>query len=254
MMNNYKDFYKFATDVKIDGRYVSGLRMDDYLKKQRPLVNHSLITDHQSVTIAEDHPTPVALMDVFSKMIQNNIIFIEDINQETADIICAQLLYLSNVNDGKNIEIYTNSYGGECYAGGAIVSTMSYIPNTISTVCMGICASYGAVILSAGDFGRRYIQPNGTVMLHQPLGGASGPAADIRIMADEIDRLKKYLFEFLAARTGHTYDEVVEYCLRDRWMDAQEALDFHIVDKILEPSPLKIQTYKDYIKSKESEA
>ena len=96
--------------MKIDGRYVSGLRMDDYLKKQRPLVNHSLITDHQSVTIAEDHPTPVALMDVFSKMIQNNIIFIEDINQETADIICAQLLYLSNVNDGKNIEIYTNSY------------------------------------------------------------------------------------------------------------------------------------------------
>ena len=244
--NRFNDFRKFATGTKINGQYVSGVAVDDFMKYNQKRSMYGPL-NHQSVSIVDEHPQNVAIIDIYSKMIENRIIFVSDITSDSAPIISAQLLYLSNTDSEKEISLYIESPGGEVYAGNEIVSCMNYIPNVINTVGMGLCASYGAIILANGSYGHRFVHPMTSCMVHMPIGGADGCAADIEITCKEINRLKEMLFENLANRTGHTYQEVVDFCIRDKWLTAKETIDWHLADKILEPQPEKIITYNEYI-------
>lgn len=252
MKDLYSDFRKFATEKKINGRYLSGTVLDDY-KKTIKTPNILLPQNYQSVGVVDESQNHMIVVDVYTKMIQNNIIFVNDIDDESADVICAQLLYLTNTDDSKDIHMYLNSGGGSIYSGNEILSLMHYIPNTINTICLGLCASYGAVILANGDFGHRYALPNSTIMIHQPLmsGGLGGPAADLEISVNEINRLKDELFQNLSDRTGIKKDELIQLANRDFWMDANKALELHIVDSILKPSEPKISTYNEWLETKD---
>ena len=242
-MNNkiFNDFRKFATNQKFNGQYITGDFLDDYKK-------HG-ISDYITPYVIEHSRDNGVSIDIFSRLIRDNIIFLGDeIDDNLANVISAQLLFLSNENSESDISLYCNSPGGSVYAGMEIVATMHYVPNTIKTVCLGLCASMASVILACGDYGCRFIQNNGTVMIHQPITGVQGPAADIQIVSDEVNRLKKELFNILADRTGHTYDDICTIAQRDNWMSAQDALAFNIVDGILPTHQPKTVKYVDWKK------
>jgi ATP-dependent Clp protease protease subunit len=172
--------------------------------------------------------------DLFSRLLADRIILLqEEINDNTAAVITAQLLYLDSEDPGKDISLYINSPGGSVSAGLAILDTMDYIKSDVSTVCMGIAASMGAVLLGNGAKGKRLILPNAEVMIHQPLGGTQGQATDIEIAAKHILKTKENLTRIMAANCGRDFDEVAADMDRDNWMDASEALRYGIVDKVL---------------------
>jgi ATP-dependent Clp protease protease subunit len=174
--------------------------------------------------------------DIFSLLLKNRIVFAgTPITDQTANLIVAQLLYLSQEDPEAPIQMYINSPGGQIYAGLAIYDTMQMIENPINTVAVGVTASFGTVLLAAGSKGKRYALPHATVHLHQPLGGAQGQATDIEIQANEILRLRKRLNEIISHHTGHPYEKVKEDTERDYWMSAQEAVEYGLVDDILEP-------------------
>lgn len=174
--------------------------------------------------------------DIYSLLLRNRIVFLGTaINDQVANVIVAQLLYLNKEDPEAPIQMYINSPGGQVYAGLAIYDTMQMITNPISTVAVGVTASFGTVLLTAGTKGERYALPHATVHMHQPLGGAQGQASDIEIQAKEILRLKARLNEILAHHTGKTVEEIEKDTERDYWMDAQAAADYGIVDKVLEP-------------------
>lgn len=174
--------------------------------------------------------------DIFSLLLKNRIVFVgTPITDQTANLIVAQLLYLSQEDPEAPIQMYINSPGGQIYAGLAIYDTMQMIDNPINTVAVGVTASFGTVLLTAGTSGKRYALPHATVHLHQPLGGAQGQATDIEIQANEILRLRKRINEILAHHTGHDYDKIKEDTERDYWMSAKEAVDYGLVDEILDP-------------------
>ena len=173
--------------------------------------------------------------DIYSLLLKERIIFLgTQINDQVANTIIAQLLYLSNQDPEKEIQIYINSPGGVIYAGLAIYDTMQMIPNPISTVAVGVTASFGTVILTAGTKGRRYALPNATIHMHQPLGGAQGQATDIVIQAEEIMRLKKTLLKIMAKHTGKSYEEVEKDTDRDYYLNAEQAAEYGLVDQVLE--------------------
>ena len=173
--------------------------------------------------------------DIYSLLLKERIIFLgTQINDQVANTIIAQLLYLSNQDPEKEIQIYINSPGGVIYAGLAIYDTMQMIPNPISTVAVGVTASFGTVILTAGTKGRRYALPNATIHMHQPLGGAQGQATDIVIQAEEIMRLKKSLLGIMAKHTGKSYEEVEKDTDRDYYLNAEQAAEYGLVDQVLE--------------------
>jgi ATP-dependent Clp protease, protease subunit len=175
--------------------------------------------------------------DIYSLLLKNRIVFVgTQITDQTANLIVAQLLYLSNEDSEAPIQMYINSPGGVIYAGLAIYDTMQMISNPINTVAVGVTASFGTVLLTAGTKGQRYALPHSTVHLHQPLGGAQGQATDIEIQANEILRLRAKLNSILAYHTGQTVEKVKEDTERDYWLTAQEAVDYGLVDKVLEPS------------------
>lgn len=172
--------------------------------------------------------------DIYSRLLKDNIVFITgEIETGMSEIIVAQLLYLESVSPEKEINIYINSPGGEITAGMAIVDTMHYIKNPISTICMGMCASMGAYILSQGDKGRRFILPKAEVMIHQPLGGSRGQATDIEISARHILKLKELISKDLSEACGQPLDKIKRDCERDYWMDSNEALEYGIIDKVI---------------------
>ncbi len=174
--------------------------------------------------------------DIFSLLLRNRIIFIgTPINDQVANVIVAQLLYLNKEDPESPIQMYINSPGGQIYAGLAIYDTMQMISNPISTVAVGIAASFGTVLLTAGTKGERYALPHATIHLHQPLGGAQGQASDIEIQAREILRLKARLNEILAMHTGKDIKQIEQDTERDYWMDAEAATTYGLVDKVLEP-------------------
>lgn len=174
-------------------------------------------------------------MDIFSRLLVDRIIFIgTPINDTVASLVTAQLLFLESSDPEKDINVYINSPGGSVTAGLAIYDTMQFVRPSIVTTCVGQAASMGAVLLAAGTAGKRYALPNARVMIHQPLGGMQGQASDIEIQAREMLRLKKRLNEILANHTGRTLDEIEKDTDRDRFMTAQEALDYKIVDKVVE--------------------
>ncbi|RLD03279.1 MAG: ATP-dependent Clp protease proteolytic subunit [Chloroflexi bacterium] len=173
--------------------------------------------------------------DIYSLLLKERIIFLgTQINDQVANTIIAQLLYLSNQDPEKEIQMYINSPGGVIYAGLAIYDTMQMIPNPISTLAVGVTASFGTVLLTAGSKGRRYALPNATIHMHQPLGGAQGQATDIVIQAEEIMRLKSTLLEIMAKHTGKKIEDVEEDTDRDYYMNAQQAAEYGLVDQVLE--------------------
>ncbi|MBQ3103750.1 MAG: ATP-dependent Clp endopeptidase proteolytic subunit ClpP [Oscillospiraceae bacterium] len=172
--------------------------------------------------------------DIFSRLLNDRIIFLgEEVNDTTASLVVAQLLYLEAQDPDKDIQMYINSPGGSVTAGMAIYDTMQYIKPDVSTICIGMAASMGAFLLSSGAKGKRIALPNSEVMIHQPLGGFRGQATDIEIHANLILRTKKRLSEIMAANCGKPYEEVVAACERDNFMTAEEAKEFGLIDKVI---------------------
>jgi ATP-dependent Clp protease, protease subunit len=174
--------------------------------------------------------------DIFSLLLKERIVFLgTPIDDHVANLIVAQLLFLSREDPEKDIQIYINSPGGVIYAGMAIYDTMQMIPNRISTVAVGVTASFGTVLLAAGTKGQRYALPHATIHMHQPLGGAQGQASDIEIQAREILRLKARLNKILADATNQSLEVIERDTERDFYLDSYQAVDYGLVDKVLEP-------------------
>ena len=217
-MYDKDEFKKYAT--KHHG--INSLTVDQY------------ITSSMTPYIIEERQLNVAQMDVFSRLMMDRIIFLgTGIDDQVANIITAQLLFLESTDPKKDIQIYMNSPGGSVYAGLGIYDTMQYIAPDVATICTGMAASMGAVLLCAGAEGKRSALPHSRVMIHQPLGGAQGQASDIEITAREILKLKKELYEIIAKHSGQKYDKVYEDSDRDYWMTAEEAKDYGMVDEVL---------------------
>ena len=200
---------------------------------------NSIAVDHyieSSVTpvIIEERQLNIQAMDVFSRMMMDRIIFLgTGIYDQVANIIQAQLLYLESVDPAKDIQIYLNSPGGSVYAGLGIYDTMQYIKPDVATICTGMAASMGAVLLCAGAAGKRTALKHSRVMIHQPLGGAQGQASDIEITAREIQKLKKELYDIIAHHSGKEYDQVWKDSDRDYWMTSTEAKEYGMIDEVL---------------------
>lgn len=188
--------------------------------------------------IIEERPMNMTQMDVFSRLMMDRIIFLgTGINDQVANIINAQLLFLESLDAKKDIQIYMNSPGGSVYAGLGIYDTMQYIRPDVATICTGIAASMGAVLLCAGAEGKRSALKHARVMIHQPLGGAQGQASDIEITAREIQKLKKELYDIIAHHSKQEYDKVYADSDRDYWMTAEEAKVYGMVDEVLIRNP-----------------
>ena len=172
--------------------------------------------------------------DIYSRLLKDRIIFLDgEVNDASASVIVAQLLFLEAEDPGKDINLYINSPGGSVTAGMAIYDTMNFIKCDVSTICIGLAASMGAFLLSSGAKGKRFALPNAEVMIHQPSGGARGLATEIQIVAENILKTKKKLNEILAANTGQDYETIVRDTERDNYMDAQEAADYGLVDSVI---------------------
>ena len=226
-MFDQNEFRKYATKH----RGISSLNFERYSS----IANHSIRNDsYISPTIIEERQLNVATMDVFSRLMMDRIIFLGvPINDYVANIIQAQLLFLESVDAKKDIQIYLNTPGGSVYAGLGIYDTMQYIAPDVATICTGMAASMGAVIMCAGEVKKRSALPHARVMIHQPMGGAEGQASDIEITAREIQKLKKELYEIIAKHSGKDYEKVWKDSDRDYWMTAQEAKDYGMIDEVL---------------------
>lgn len=224
-MNN-NDFRKFAT--KHCG--INPLVFDQYTAQ----ANANITSSYISPTIIEERQLNVAQMDVFSRLMMDRIIFLgTQVDDYSANVIQAQLLYLDSSDPGKDVSIYINSPGGSVYAGLGIYDTMQYISSDVATICTGMAASMAAVLLVAGQKGKRFALKHSRVMIHQPMGGAQGQASDIEITAREILKLKHELYTIIADHSGQPLDKVERDSDRDYWMTSQEALDYGMIDKVL---------------------
>jgi ATP-dependent Clp protease protease subunit len=220
-MNNNNEFRKYAT--KHMG--ISSMNLDRF---------NSMSNNWISPTIIEERQLNVASMDVFSRLMMDRIIFLGvPIDDNVANIIQAQLLFLESVDASRDIQIYLNTPGGSVYAGLGIYDTMQYIQPDVATICTGMAASMGAVLLTAGEKGKRTALKHSRVMIHQPMGGTQGQASDIEITAREIQKLKKELYEIIAVHSGQEYDKVWKDSDRDYWMTSQEAKEYGMIDEIL---------------------
>jgi ATP-dependent Clp protease protease subunit len=220
-MFNNDEFRKYA----VKHRGISSSSLDSYT---------SITSDYISPTIIEERQLNVAQMDVFSRLMMDRIIFLGvGINDYVANIVQAQLLFLESVDAKKDIQIYMNTPGGSVYAGLGIYDTMQIIAPDVATICTGMAASMGAVLLCAGEKGKRTALKHARVMIHQPMGGAQGQASDIEITAREIQKLKKELYDIIAGHSGQEYDKVEKDSDRDYWMTAEEAKSYGMIDEIL---------------------
>ena len=219
--NRMNEFKKFA----IGHLGMNSLALDDYMQVQSSYI---------SPTIIEERPMNVAQMDVFSRLMMDRIIFLgTQINDYTANVIQAQLLFLDSSEPGKDISIYINSPGGSVYAGYGIYDTMQYISCDISTICTGVAASMASILLVAGTKGKRYALPHSRVMIHQPLGGMQGQASDMEIAAREIIKVKKELYTILSNHSGQSFETIERESDRDYGMTASEAEAYGMVDRVL---------------------
>ena len=218
MKNDFRDFA-----VKHIG--LNGLALDSYM---------NITSSYISPTIIEERQLNVAQMDVFSRLMMDRIIFLgTQIDDYTANVIQAQLLYLDSSDPGKDISIYLNSPGGSVYAGLGIYDTMQYIQSKVSTICTGMAASMAAVLLVAGEKGKRLALKHSRVMIHQPMGGAQGQASDIEITAREIQKLKKELYTIISTHSGVPFEKVEKDSDRDYWMTSFEAKEYGMIDDVL---------------------
>ena len=218
MKNDFRDYA-----VKHIG--MNGLALDDYAR---------ITSSYISPTIIEERQLNVAQMDVFSRLMMDRIIFLgTQVDDYTANVIQAQLLYLDSADPGKDISIYINSPGGSVYSGLGIYDTMQYISCDVKTICTGMAASMAPVLLVAGEKGKRYALKHSRVMIHQPLGGVQGQASDIEITAREILKLKNELYTIISDHSGKPLCDVERDSDRDYWMTAAEAKDYGMVDEVL---------------------
>jgi len=216
-MNFGNEFKKFA----VQDQGINSLHVDTLISSVTPY-------------IIEERQLNVAQMDVFSRLMMDRIIFLGTaINDHVANIIQAQLLFLESVDSSKDISIYINSPGGGVYAGLGIYDTMQFIKPEIATICTGMAASMGAVLMCAGQKGKRSALPHSRIMIHQPLGGAQGQASDIEITAREILKLKDELYQIIAKHSGQKVKKVHDDSDRDYWMKAEEAKKYGMIDEIL---------------------
>ena len=221
-MDYGKEFEKYATQHH-------GINSNYYNK-----IISSMYPTGMTPNIIEERQMNIAIFDVFSRLMMDRIIFMGTaINDQVANIIQAQLLFLESVDSSKDIQIYINSPGGSVYAGLGIYDTMQFIKPDVATICTGMAASMGAVLLCAGEKGKRSGLPHSRVMIHQPLGGAQGQASDIEITAREILILKEELYKIIAKHSGQTYEKIYEDSDRDYWMKADKALEYGMIDEIL---------------------
>ncbi|MBQ0118712.1 MAG: ATP-dependent Clp endopeptidase proteolytic subunit ClpP [Paludibacteraceae bacterium] len=216
------DFLKFATSRGLNSMHVA------------EVMNASVPTDsYISPTILEERQLNVTQMDVFSRLMMDRVIFLgTEITDYTANVIQAQLLYLDSVDNDRDINIYLNTPGGSVYAGLGIYDTMQFVASRVSTICTGIAASMGAILLVAGEKGMRAALPHSRVMIHQPLGGIQGQASDIEITAKEILKLKDELYQIIADHSAQSIERIRQDADRDFWMTADEALNYGMIDKV----------------------
>lgn len=211
---------------------MNGLALDQYCDYTSRAA--SPIASYINPTIIEERQLNVAQMDVFSRLMMDRVIFLgTEVNDYTANVIQAQMLYLDSSDPGKDISIYINSPGGSVYAGLGIYDTMQYVSSDVSTLCTGMAASMAAVLLVSGEKGKRFALRHSRVMIHQPMGGAQGQASDIEITAREIKKLKDELYNIIAEHSGQPFEKVERDSDRDYWMTSQEALDYGMIDRIL---------------------
>ncbi|MBQ9201266.1 MAG: ATP-dependent Clp endopeptidase proteolytic subunit ClpP [Bacteroidales bacterium] len=218
-MNN--DFRKFA----VGHLGMNGQVLDDYAR---------VSDNYISPTIIEERPLNVAQMDVFSRLMMDRIIFLgTQIDDYTANVVQAQLLYLDSADPGKDISLYLNSPGGSVYAGLGIYDTMQFVSSKVSTICTGMAASMAAVLLVAGEKGKRYALKHSRVMIHQPMGGMQGQASDMEITVREIQKLKKELYQIIADHSGQSFEQIEKDSDRDYWMSSFEAKEYGMIDDVM---------------------
>jgi ATP-dependent Clp protease, protease subunit len=221
MNNSSKEFRKYA----VHHHGISSTSLDKY---------SSAYGSYISPTIIEERQLNIAQMDVFSRLMMDRIIFLGiAIDDYVANIIQAQLLFLESNDPNRDIQIYLNTPGGSVYAGLGIYDTMQYINPDVATICTGMSASMGAVLLCAGTHGKRTALKHARILIHQPMGGVQGQASDIEITAREIQKLKQELYEILAHHTKQTYKKIWKDSDRDYWMTSKEALDYGMIDEVL---------------------
>lgn len=223
-MNHRKEFIKYAAS----DHNISSLGAEDY-------ISAAYGPENMTRTVIEERNMPFREVDVFSRLMADRIIFLgTPIDDYIANIIQAQLLFLESTDPSKDIQIYINSPGGSVYAGLGIYDTMQYIRPDVATICTGMAASMGAVLLCAGESGKRTALKHSRVMIHQPLGGARGQASDIEITAREIQKLKEELYRIISDHSGQTYEKVWDDSDRDYWMKAAEAKEYGMIDEVLD--------------------
>lgn len=220
-MSDHREFKQFV----VKSGYASSLQVDSYISD----------VENMTRSVIEERPAHFREVDVFSRLIMDRIIFLgTQIDDNIANIIIAQLLFLESVDSRKDIVLYINSPGGSVYAGLGIYDTMQYIAPEISTICTGLAASMGAVLLAGGAKNKRSALPHARIMIHQPLGGARGQASDMEITVQQILEIKKDLYNILSKHTGRDYASVERHSDRDYWMRASQAKDYGIIDSVLE--------------------
>ncbi len=219
-MNN--DFLKFSTQhLGMNSMHVE------------KVMQASAQASYISPSILEERQLNVTQMDVFSRLMMDRIIFLgTEVNEYTANVVQAQLLYLDTAEPGRDISLYLNSPGGSVYAGLGIYDTMQFVSSNVATICTGMAASMGAVLLVAGEKGKRAALPHSRVMIHQPMGGIQGQASDIEITAREILKLKEELYQIIADHSGQSMEKIIADADRDYWMTAEEALAYGMIDKV----------------------
>ncbi len=217
-----EDFLKFTKSLQVPSSIYSGPFRDQSIGALVPMVVEQTTRGERAY-------------DIFSRLLKERIVIIgTPINDAIANLTVAQLLYLASEDPERDINLYINSPGGVVYSGLGVYDTMQYVSSPVATICVGLAASMGSVLLTAGAAGRRASLPNSRIMLHQPLGGTQGQASDIEIQAREILWLKKRLYEILAHHTGKSIEEIENDADRDYWLGAQEAKDYGLIDNVLE--------------------
>lgn len=227
-MFNKDEFRKYA--VKHMG--LTGMHVDKYSEQNV----QAAVPNIQSLTpyIIEERQMNIASMDVFSRLMMDRIIFLgQGINDYVANIVQAQLLFLESTDPKRDVQIFLNSPGGSVIAGQGIYDTMQYISPDVATICTGLAASMGSILLAAGAAGKRSCLPHGRVMIHQPLGGMQGQVTDMEISYRLIKQLQKELYEIYVKHTGQPYDKIKEDCERDNWMTAEQAKEYGLIDEVL---------------------
>ncbi len=218
-----QDFRDFA----VKHRGISGSTFDDYVKVVDPITN-------LTPNIIEERRMNAVVMDVYSRLMMDRIIFLGyPIDDQVANIVVAQLLYLESLDSKKDVLIYINSPGGSVYAGLGVYDTMQYIKPDVVTICTGLAASMAAVLLAGGTKEKRSALKHARIMIHQPFGGAGGQASDVEISAQQILSVRKELYDILAQHSGKTYEDIDRDSDRDHWLSAQEAQEYGLIDEVL---------------------